>query len=150
MLNEEKIKSMTKAAAYENGPEKKNIVISSYYRKDFLGLQMVKSAVAYTISFAILAAMWAMGQIEELMLQLTRPDYLERILPLLLLLFIAGLILYETAVYMYYSKKYRQAKKSVHEFHSYLKHIHKFYETQESAAEENSMKIQVADEENLL
>ena len=31
MLNEEKIKSMTKAAAYEKGPEKENIEINHYF-----------------------------------------------------------------------------------------------------------------------
>lgn len=147
MLNEEKIKSMTRAAVYENGPEKKNIEISHYYRTDFLGLQMVKSAVAYTASFLILAAMWAMGRIEELMLNLTRGDYLEKLLMTIVLLFAAGLVLYEAAVYAYYSAKYQKAKKSVNEFNAYLKHIHKFYEMQESAAEEKSIKIQKADEE---
>ena len=147
MLNEEKIKSMTRAAAYENGPEKKNIEISNYYRTDFLGLQMVKSAVAYAVSFLILTALWAMGRIEELMLNLTRGEYLEKLLFTMALLFIAGLVLYEIAVYAYYSVKYQQAKKSVNEFHAYLKHIHKLYEIQESAAEEKSIKIQEADEE---
>lgn len=147
MLNEEKIKSMTRAATYENGPEKKNIEISNYYRTDFLGLQMVKSAVAYAVSFLILTALWAMGRIEELMLNLTRGEYLEKLLFTMALLFIAGLVLYEIAVYAYYSVKYQQVKKSVNEFHTYLKHIHKFYEIQESAAEEKSIKIQEADEE---
>ena len=47
MLNEEKVRHMTKAAAYENGPEKKNIGISDYFRGDYLGLQLVKSGIAY-------------------------------------------------------------------------------------------------------
>ena len=54
MLNEEKVKSMTKAAAYEKGPEKKNIEIGSYFRGDYLGLHMVKSALAYTLAFLII------------------------------------------------------------------------------------------------
>ena len=62
MLNEEKVKHMTKAAAYENGPEKKNIGISDYFRGDYLGLQLVKSGIAYTVAFVILIAMWAMGK----------------------------------------------------------------------------------------
>mgnify|MGYP003303337420 CR=1 FL=1 len=51
MLNEEKVRHMTKAAAYENGPEKKNIGISDYFRGDYLGLQLVKSGIAYTFAF---------------------------------------------------------------------------------------------------
>lgn len=144
MLNEEKVKSMTKAAAYEKGPGKKNIEISSYYRADYLGLQMVKSGIAYTVSFCILGVIWAMGRVEELMRMLSRPEYLENILRVLIILFVAGLVIYEIAVYIYYSQKHQRAKKSVGGFRYHLKHIHKFYETQESA--ENAQ----ADEENTL
>ena len=133
MLNEEKVKSMTKAAAYENGPEKKNIEISSYFRADYLGLQMVKSAVAYAVAFVILAALWAMGRMEELMLMISRAEYLENIIKMLIVLFVSGLVIYESAIYIYFSSKYQKAKRSMKGYHSHLKRIHKFYETQESA-----------------
>ena len=67
MLNIEKVKSMTKAAAYESGPEKKNIEISDYFRTDYLGLHMVKSGIAYAVSFVIIAAIWFMGKTEDVM-----------------------------------------------------------------------------------
>lgn len=132
MLNIEKVKSMTKAASYEAGPEKKNIKISDYFRTDYIGLQMLKSGVAYTVSFAVLAAVWAMGSMEELMLMLTRAGYLERLVKVMILLFAAGLVAYETAVYAYYSSKYGNVKKSIKGYHSYLKQIYKFYQDQEN------------------
>lgn len=135
MLNIEKVKSMTKAAAYEKGPEKKNIEISSYFRGDYLGLQMVKSGIAYAVSFGILCLLWAMGRMEELMLMLSRPEYVESVLRTMILLFAAGLICYEIAVYVYYTEKFRRAKKSIAAYRSQLKNISKFYENQESGAE---------------
>lgn len=132
MLNIEKVKSMTKAAAYEAGPEKKNIEISDYFRTDYIGLQMLKSGVAYTVSFVIIAAVWAMGSVEELMLMLTKAGYLESLVKMLVLLFVAGLVAYEAAVYAYYSSKYGNAKKSMKGYHSYLKQIYKFYQNQEN------------------
>ena len=74
MLNIEKVKSMTKAAAYESGPEKKNIEISDYFRTDYLGLHMVKSGIAYALSFVIIAGIWFMGKTEDIMLMLTKTD----------------------------------------------------------------------------
>lgn len=148
MLNEEKVKSMTKAAAYEKGPEKKNIDIGCYFRVDYLGLQMVKSGVAYTAAFLIMAALWAMGRIDELMLMLSHAGYLKEMIKTLAVLFVSGLVLYEAVVYAYYSSRYQQAKKSLKGYHSHLKKIHKFYETQESA--EGSQKTETADEENTL
>lgn len=132
MLNEEKVKYMTKAATYENGPEKKNIEIGSFYRVDYLGLQMVKSGLAYTVSFGILFGIWAMGRMTEVMLMFGRPDSLKHIVKLLILLYLAGLVVYECLVYVYYSIRYEQARKSLKGYHTYLKQIHKFYEVQES------------------
>lgn len=145
MLNEEKVKSMTKAAAYEKGPEKKNIEIGSYFRGDYLGLHMVKSAIAYTVAFLLLAALWAAGQIEEMMLQISHVDYFKDIIKNMVIIFVSGLVVYEIAVYAHYSHKYHQAKKSLKGYDSHLRKIHKFYETQESAEE-----MQTAGEENTL
>lgn len=133
MLNEEKVKCMTKAAAYENGPEKKNIKIESYYRGDYLGLQLIKSAIAYTAAFCILIALFMMRQSENIFLKLTKGSYLEETLKILIAVFFLGLILYECAVYGYYSVKYKRAKQSVKGFHGCLKNIHKFYEAEEAA-----------------
>ena len=132
MLNEEKVRHMTKAAAYENGPEKKNIEISDYFRGDYLGLQLVKSGIAYTIAFLIMLVMWAMGRMEELMLMISRPEYFENLIKMLVVLYISGLVVYEIAVYVYYSAKFRHAKNSIKGYHTYLNNIHKFYETQET------------------
>ena len=133
MLNIEKVKNMTKAAAFESGPEKKDIEISDYFRTDYLGLQMVKSGVAYAIAFVLLAAAWVMGKTEDIMLMITRADYLEHLIKILIILFVAGLIAYEILVYIYYSIKYQKSKKSVKGYQSHLKEIHKFYEKQETA-----------------
>lgn len=135
MLNIEKVKSMTKAAAYESGPEKKNIEISDYFRTDYLGLHMVKSGIAYAASFVIIAGIWFMGKTEDIMLMLTKADYLESLIKTLIILFVAGLAAYEILVYIYYSYKYAKAKKSVKGYHSHLKQIHKFYEEQEKTEE---------------
>ena len=149
MLNEEKVKHMTKAAAYENGPEKKNIGISDYFRGDYLGLQLVKSGIAYTVAFVILIAMWAMGKMEELMLMISRPEYLENLIKIVAVLYVAGLVVYEIAIYAYYSIKFRHAKDSVKGYHNHLKNIHKFYETQETADTIQNLDLE-ADEENTL
>ncbi len=135
MLNVEKIKSMTKAAVYENGPEKKNIEISSYFRTDYIGLQMVKSGVAYTAAFCVLTGVWALSEMEELMRMLSHADYIEELVKTFVLLFVSGLAIYECAIYAYYSKKYREAKKSLKGYYSSLQKIHKFYEVQNSAEE---------------
>lgn len=149
MLNEKKIKYMTKAAAYETGAEKKNIEICSFYRTDYLGLQMLKSAAAYTVSFGIAAFLWAVGKLGELMVGLSHADYLGNLLKVTAVFYIAGLLIYESATYCYFSWKYQKAKECVAKYNKHLKHIHEFYETQESVESPVAAKKK-ADEEKTL
>ena len=133
MLNIEKVKHMTKAAAYENGEEKKNIKISDYFRTDYMGLQMVKSGIAYTVAYVILVVIWAMGIMESLLDKISSVAYVEDLVKILIILYVVGLVFYEISIYIYYSIKYEKAKKSVKGYQTHLKRIHKFYETQETA-----------------
>ena len=82
--------------------------------------------------FLVILHYHADGSMEELMLMLTRAGYLERLVKVMILLFAAGLVAYETAVYAYYSSKYGNVKKSIKGYHSYLKQIYKFYQDQEN------------------
>ena len=133
MLNEEKVKYMTKAAAYENGDGKRNIKIDGYFRTDYLGLQFVKSGFAYTAAFGILIALWVMCNMEELLLKISDAAFLSHLIKILVIIFVCGLVVYEILVGIYYSKKYKSAKESVKGFNGYLKHIQKFYESEDSA-----------------
>lgn len=146
MLNIEKVKHMTKAAAYETGKEKQNLNISCYFRGDYIGLQIVKSALAYTLAYGILAAIWAMGTMEALLGQLNSVSNIENLVKQLIIVYVIGLLAYEAVTYGYYSKKHQNAKKSVKSYQNHLKQLHKFYETQETA--ENVLDLDAeADEE---
>lgn len=149
MINEEKVKSMTKAAVYESGKEKKNIEITNYYRGDYLGLQMVKSAIAYIVAFFALTLLWGMGNLERLMLKFSQPDYAGNLLTVIAVIFAIGLVVYEFLVYAYYSSKYDQAKQSVGEYQEYLKEIYKFYDA-DNSKEDELVEIDLSDEENEL
>lgn len=46
MINEEKVILMTKLASYESNEGKKNIRIVNYFRGDYIGFQVLKSADA--------------------------------------------------------------------------------------------------------
>ena len=43
MLNEERIRSMTKLAIYENNEGKKTIPLTHYYKSDYISKSMMKS-----------------------------------------------------------------------------------------------------------
>lgn len=149
MLNEEKVKNMTRAAVYEAGPEKKNIEIGSYYRTDYLGLQMLKSGIAYTLAFGILFGLWAMGRMSEVMLLFSRAESMKGMIKVLIFLFVSGLVFYECVVYAYYSNRYDRSRKSLKKYHTYIKQIHNYYEIQESEGDVSEIAAPEGEEKTL-
>ena len=53
MLNEERIRLMTKMASYEANEGKKNVFIGSYFRGDYIGLQVIRAVISGTVGFFI-------------------------------------------------------------------------------------------------
>ena len=58
MVNEERIKLMTRMAAYEKEGHKKNKIIVSFFRSDYISMQMLKSVIATTIAFGIMFGLY--------------------------------------------------------------------------------------------
>ena len=65
MLNEERIRLMTKLAIYEEGEGKKTIPMSRFYRSDFIGRAIMKSFIIGTILYGILLGIWIIYQMEN-------------------------------------------------------------------------------------
>ena len=66
MLNEERIRLMTRMACYEAGEGRKNVAIGNYFRGDYIGLQVIKSVISATIAYVILFAMFIFYDFEVL------------------------------------------------------------------------------------
>ena len=49
MLNEEKIRIMTRAAIYEQGKGEEDIKITSYSRSDYIRYNMLKTLIGVTV-----------------------------------------------------------------------------------------------------
>ena len=56
MINEEKIKIMTKLAMYEQGKGRKHLPVSRYYRSDYIGLALIKNFFLVTIGYCLIVA----------------------------------------------------------------------------------------------
>ena len=56
MINEEKVKIMTKIAMYEQGKGRRYLPVSKYYRSDYIGLALIKNFFLVTIGYALAIA----------------------------------------------------------------------------------------------
>lgn len=66
MINEKKVAVMTRMAAYEAGDGKKDRRICSFFRSDFVGFQLLKTWIAVTAAFCILAGIWLLYRLDEI------------------------------------------------------------------------------------
>ncbi|HIY61377.1 MAG TPA: hypothetical protein H9831_11985 [Candidatus Eisenbergiella pullistercoris] len=66
MINEKKVAVMTRMAAYEAGNGKKDRAVCSFFRSDFVGFQLLKTWIAVTAAFCILAGIWLLYRLDEI------------------------------------------------------------------------------------
>ena len=64
MLNEEKIRLMTKLAIYEQGEGKESIKSNKYYKKDYVGLKMINTAITITLAFMLCLILWVIYKVD--------------------------------------------------------------------------------------
>lgn len=136
MLNEDRIKLMTEIAIYEKKESRKSLYISRYFRRDYIGFKLIKSAINMTLSFAILAGMWVVYNAQEL-LETVEVEEFVVIGEKILVLYGASLLVYLCIAYGVYSLRYQHAKRSTKAYQTRLKRLEKRYEFQAKANEMN-------------
>ncbi len=126
MLNEERIKLMTQMASYEENEGKKNAAIGSYFRGDYISLQVIASIISATAAFCILCALYIFYDFEAFMQNIYKIDLLvfgKRIL----LLYIVFVIIYALISYIVYAYRYHKAKASLKRYYYHLKELSEMY-----------------------
>ena len=130
MINEEKVKIMTKIAMYEQGSGRKYLPISRYYRSDYIGLALIKNFFLVTIGYVLLLAGIAAYFSEYLMDNVNKIN-LVAVGIYIVVGYLIVLIVYSVLTYIQYSVKYYRAKKSVREYYQDLTKLEKIYGREE-------------------
>lgn len=127
MLNEDRIKLMTKMAAYEEKEGKRDIPICKYFRIDYVSLNIVKTAISTTIAFVLIVGMWLLYRADYFMENISKIDLValgEEILKYYLIV----MLIYIIIAYIVYMIKYNSAKRGVKRYYAQLKRISKLYD----------------------
>ncbi len=130
MLNEERIKLMTKMASYEANEGKKNVSIGSYFRGDYIGLQVIRAIISGTVGFFIVFGMYILYNFETIMADIYKMDLLKfgRSVIIAYLVFI---VLYAAVSYGIYTYRYTRAKKSLKRYYNNLKKLSYLYDKEQ-------------------
>lgn len=126
MLNEERIILMTKMASYEENEGKKNVSIGSYFRGDFIGLQVIKSIINATIAFCLVVALVIFYDIGSFMQNIYKLDLLQ-FGKTVILAYLITVAVYAVISYLVYTYRYNKAKKSLKCYFNNLKELTTLY-----------------------
>lgn len=133
MINEEKVKIMTKIAMYQQGKGRRYLPVSKYYRSDYIGLALIKNFFLVTIGYALAIAAVAVYFGEYLMENIHKMNLVSMGI-YIIVGYAVVLVVYSVLTYIQYSVRYYKAKKSVREYYSQLTELSKIYVREEKKA----------------
>ncbi len=132
MINEERVKVMTRMEAFEQADGKKSKPMAEYYRKDYVAMEMLISIITGTIGFGLLLVVWVLlGKgVEQWLYQIDIENLGATIWPfawryLLFMLF------YLTISFFYYNHKYTVGRKKIKQYYQDLLLMEKLYSEEE-------------------
>jgi hypothetical protein len=138
VINEEKVKTMTKLAIYETTKGKRQLNISKYYKRDYIRYHMFKTAVAASVAFLLLAVGYVLLNFESLMLALNDMD-LIREAEKIGLIYVLFLVFYMLVAWLVYARRYEAVKPDVIVFNHNLKHLKELYDKEEKELNDKRM-----------
>lgn len=127
MLNEERIRLMTKLTIYEEGEGKKIIPMSHFYRSDFISRAIMKSFIIGTMLYGIFLGLWFVYQMENLKGILIGSN-IKIVIFQGVIGYICFLGIYLMITYLVASVTYSRGKKSLKKYQSILKKVEKMHD----------------------
>lgn len=127
MLNEDKVKLMTRMAMYESNEGTEDFKISAYYRKDYSSFHTIVTIIWVTIGYAIAVGVGAMAFMDELFKHFNMP-FLIMLCVCLVTGYIVTIVLYGIVASRFYQKKHNDARQRVKKFNHDLTRLNRMYE----------------------
>lgn len=124
MLDKERIRLMTKMAAYENTLAPDDLKISSYYKKDYSSLNTLITAIWVTIGYAIAAGLVILCNVDAMLKDLTVAKLII-IAAVVVGAYIILLVAYCVCASSFYKLKHNKAKQRVKKYYRDLSRLGK-------------------------
>lgn len=131
MINQERVREMTKLAVYEKQEGKKHSIAMRYFRSDFTARHLLKAFVCATVVYGLFFIMWCVYHIETLLQDLDTMDLIGfGIAVLIRYLFFVAVYLFIVDIYanMFYAKCQRSTKR----YYRRLRRLERLYNEEEN------------------
>ncbi len=130
MVNEEKVRLMTRLAMYEQSTGREDLEKGKYFKSDYVKYNCLKTLVSTTILFVIVVAAYIYYNMGELVTQLVEID-LFSVAYKILLAYALVCIFFMVVAWFLYSYRYKKAKPHIIKYNQNLKKLIAFYENEE-------------------
>lgn len=122
MLNERKVRLMTKLAIYEKSEGRQSIGMTKYFQGDYVSWNVIKTIIWITVAYILGAGVWLIYNSEDILQNIASLNYFA-IIRYAVLLYCILVIGYAVIAYFVYSARYRRAMKSVAGYEKGLKEL---------------------------
>lgn len=127
MLNEEKIRIMTRAAIYEKGKGRADLKITAYGDSDYVRFNLLKTIIGATISFIFAAGLLVVYKMDYFMANMMKFD-LMKLGREALVIYLVFIGIYIAISIIVYQAKYIAAKRRVNAYNDELEMIEEIAE----------------------
>lgn len=126
MVNQERVCEMTRLAIFDQNEGETCKPMIQYFRKDYIAKELLKSFVTGTIAFGLLAAMFGLYCVENLIEQINTIDIREMITGILIC-YAVYLAVYFVITYIVYHVRYSRGRQKVKKYYLHLKKVNRLY-----------------------
>ncbi len=130
MLNEERVKYMTKLAFYETKGGEEDLKISFYHKKDYIGLNTFWAGLTMTLAYIALVLVISSSFMNDVWGKVSSSQLTVMLLSFFGIYLIL-LFLYIKGVRFFYKKKHARAYHRVKKFKDELEQLEKMYEKED-------------------
>lgn len=141
MLNEERIRIMANMTMYEDGKGKEDFRVNRFFKRDYIGLNLIYTFIWVTIGYAIIMALYGVMHFEELLTSLTDIEVLKQLGTRFVIGYVVILLFYLIVLRIYYGLVHKRASSNVREYYAQLRRLEKEY------AMEDGVYVEEEDEE---
>ncbi len=130
MVNEEKVRLMTRLAMYEQSTGREDLEKGKYFKSDYVKYNCLKTLVSTTILYVVVVAAYIYYNMGELVTQLVDID-LFSVAYKILIAYALVCIFFMVVAWFLYSYRYKKAKPHIIKYNQNLKKLIAFYENEE-------------------
>lgn len=127
MLNERKIKLMTRIAVREKNHGREIDIARKSFKVDYITLNMLITAVTTTIGYILLVIMYVLGNLEELLVNSAQIDF-PKLIGNVLSYYGIILVIFMVIAFAFYSYRYDKSSESLKKTYSDYKNLSKLME----------------------